>query len=82
MKYLEERNMDSKRQGEIALELVKTYASKNGLPSVDEAKRRFGNIAKETGISKEELTAFADAILPDLIGRIFGYKSVSMETSR
>jgi len=74
--------MDKQRQGEIALVLVGTYISKNGLPGIDEAKRRFGNVAKETGISKEELTSFFDAILPDLLGRMFGYKSVSIETSR
>ena len=74
--------MDQKRQGEIALELVKSYASRNGLPGIDDARRPFGNIAEETGVSKEDLTAFVDAILPDLIGRIFEYKSVSIKTSR
>ncbi len=74
--------MDKQRQGEIALEMVKIYISKNGLPGIDESKRRFGNVAKETSLSKEELTSFFDAILPDLVVRMFGYKSVSMETSR
>ncbi len=74
--------MDKARQGEIALQLLITYAGKSGIPGAEELKRKLGNVSKDTGISKEELTAFGDAILPNVLGRIFGYKSVSLETSK
>jgi hypothetical protein len=75
-----EKDMDEKRQGEIALKVVKQKLFKSGLPG-DGSQRELGNIAKELGIELEELKQFYEAILPEFLGRILGRKKVSLTTS-
>lgn len=72
--------MNEKRQGEIALKIVKHKLFKNGLPG-DGFQRDLGNAAKEIGISVEELRQFYETILPEILGRLLGRKSVSLTTS-
>ncbi len=65
--------MDQKRKGEIALILLKVLFRKKGLHTLSrpELKREAGNLAKETGISEEELMEFAKSMIFELIGEMF-----------
>lgn len=72
--------MDEKRQGEIALKLVKQRLMKGGLPG-DGFQRELGNIAKEIDVPIGELRDFYEALLPMLIGSLLGRKKVSLRTS-
>lgn len=59
--------MDASRQGEIALQLIRFYVSRRGIPAVSDVKMGIIKISKETGLSTEELVQFADEILSDTL---------------
>jgi len=59
--------MDEKLKLGIAYILLKRYLAKNvKLDDVGSLKRDFPNIAKETGISIQELEQFAKVVLPEI----------------
>ena len=62
------------RKGEIALALIKNQMSHDGL-RLNSFKRALGNVAKETGISLEELLEFNRIIIEQLMEETFGKRS-------
>lgn len=66
--------MDLRRQGEIALMLVKHYIHKHGITLTQGDMREFGNIAKAIGVSPEELKEFTKPLVLELIKERLGYK--------
>lgn len=72
--------MNERRQGEIALLLVKHRIIKKGLPG-DGFQRDLGNVAKDMGIDVEELRQFYESLLPEMLSHLLGRKSVTLETS-
>ena len=63
--------MSEKRQGEIALKILKYQMAKKGL-QCENVQREFGNLAVEIDVPRDELNQLLIAILPDLIGKMFG----------
>jgi len=63
--------MDEKRKGEIALVLLK-YQIRRGEIRFADAKRKLGNIAKETGIPLDELKEFTRIILAEFLKEVLG----------
>ena len=59
--------MDEKRKGEIAIEIVKHQFKEKGIFLGSGVKRDLGNIAKETGIGKEELKEFFKNIFSEMV---------------
>lgn len=66
--------MDPTRQGEIALKLVKYLMHKRGVTLSQENMREFGNIAKATGVSVQELKQFAKPLVQELLDECFATK--------
>lgn len=61
--------LTEKRQGEIALKLIKLHLKEKGeLPKIENIKRNLGNGTKRTGFSKEELTEFVIILAKELAG--------------
>lgn len=60
--------MDKARMGEIALLLLKYIAKQEGMKFRDDsqAKRRLGNIVKQTGIPRGELLDFLETFFKEL----------------
>jgi len=61
---------DPKRQGEIALKVVKHLMRKRGQNNM----REFGNAAKEIGVPVEELKQFAQPLVQELLDECFSAK--------
>jgi len=66
--------MDPKRQGEIALQLVRHLMRKRGITLSQENMREFGNVAKAIGVSVEELKQFAKPLVQELLDECFATK--------
>ena len=64
--------MDEKRKGEIAQALLKYRMSREGIRLTPDIKRDLGNIAKETGISQDELKEFMKLFVEELLEETFG----------
>ena len=73
--------MDEKRRGEIAIKLVEAMMMKRQMPAPNDFMRELGNVAKEIGEDTETLKQFYETLLPKMIGRMLGRKSVSLKTS-
>ena len=73
--------LSKERLGEIALKLVKAHAMKRELPAPEDFRRDVGSAAKEIGEDTDTLIVFVEAIMPELIGKMLGRKSVSLKTS-
>ena len=73
--------MDEKRKGEIALKILETMLMKRQIPAPNDFMRELGNVAKEIGEDTETLKQFYEALLPKMLGRMLGRKSVSMTSS-
>lgn len=63
--------MDTKRQGEIALKLVKFYIRKQGIQLSQNDIREFGNVAKAIDVPIEELKEFAKPLVQQLVDQWF-----------
>jgi hypothetical protein len=63
--------MDEKRKGEIALVLLK-YQIRRGEIRLTDVSRKLGNLAKETGIPRDELKEFARIILAEFLKEVLG----------
>ncbi|PIP23820.1 MAG: hypothetical protein COX36_01265 [Candidatus Nealsonbacteria bacterium CG23_combo_of_CG06-09_8_20_14_all_38_19] len=66
--------MDPKRQGEIALMLVKYFMRKRGITLSQDKMRDLGNVAKAIGVSVEELRQFAKPLAQELFEECFAIK--------
>jgi hypothetical protein len=66
--------MDPKRRGEIALKVVKLLMRKRGVTLSQNNMREFGNLAKEVGVSVEELKQFAQPLVQELLDEYFSTK--------
>jgi len=64
--------MDAKREGEIALVLLKQLLKKRGFTLGNNLKRELGNVSKETGISVVELKEFGKKRAEELMKDTFG----------
>ncbi len=73
--------MDEKRRGEIALKLIESQMMKKQLPAASDFNRELGNAAKDIGEDAETLKQFYEFLLPKVIGRMLGRRSVSLATS-
>jgi len=63
--------LTTERKGEIALAILKAKAKKERrLPDANELKRNIGNLAKELGFSKAELTEFVVVLLKEVTKEI------------
>jgi len=65
---------DPKRQGEIALKVVKHLMRKRGVTLSQNNMREFGNAAKEIGVPVEELKQFAQPLVQELLDECFSAK--------
>ena len=63
--------MDAKRQGEIALVLLKYLMRKKGLNLSPSMIREFGNTSKETSIPIDELKQFSKPIMQEMLDECF-----------
>jgi hypothetical protein len=63
--------MDPKRQGEIALLLVKQQLREEGVRLTPNFRREVGNKAKAIYISIEELMEFTELIVRELVEETF-----------
>lgn len=63
--------MDEKRQGEIALRIIKHQLSTKGIRLTPNLRREAGNEAKNIGISTEEAMRFMAIITRDLYKKTF-----------
>jgi len=64
--------LSKERRGEIAEVLLKQYLFDKGITlRPEEAKREIGNLAKKTGLSKEELVSFLRPITEEALKRVF-----------
>ncbi len=71
-------NMTEERAQEIALKLIKLRMTKEGIqPSMI---REAGNAAKDIGITTEEMRAFIEFLIPEVLGTILQRKRVSIRT--
>ncbi len=67
--------MDPKRQGEIALKLVKHLLRKRGgITLSQDNMREFGNVAKAIEVPVEELKQFAKPLMQELLDECFSAK--------
>ena len=66
--------MDAKRQGEIALVLLKYFLRKKGFNLSQNMMREFGNTSKETGIPIDELKQFSRPIMQEMLDECFEAK--------
>lgn len=66
--------MDPKRQGEIALKLVKHLLHKRGVTLSQDNMREFGNVAKAIEVPVEELKQFAKPLMQELFDECFSAK--------
>lgn len=73
--------MDTQRQGEIALLLVRKQLTKRGLLG-EGFRRELGNAAKDLGVEPHELEAFYEKQLPFIIGEMLGRKDVLITTRK
>ena len=70
--------MTEARAQEIALALIKLRMTKEGIRP--EMIRDAGNAAKDIGISTEEMRAFIEFLIPEVLGTILKRKRVSLKT--
>jgi hypothetical protein len=66
--------MDEKRKGEIALLCLRYRAKKEGMRLAPDKMRELGNIAKEIGVSFDELKKFMRIIVQELVDDMFSPK--------
>ncbi len=66
--------MDPKRQGEIALKLVKYLMRKSGVTLSQDNMRQFGNVAKAIGVPVDELKQFAKPLMQELLDESFFFR--------
>ncbi len=66
--------MDPKRQGEIALMVVKYLMRKRGIQLSQSHTREFGNAAKDIGVPVEELRLFVKPLAQELLDECFAAK--------
>ena len=73
--------MNEKRQGEIALKMVKQLFLEKGL--IDKhLHRKIGTMAKDLAIEKDEAESFIHSILPEIIAEALKLDSVSLDLSK
>ena len=63
--------MDEIRKGQIAVALVRYWASRKGIWLTPDLKGNLGNIAKETGASQDELKEFVKALFEEILEETF-----------
>lgn len=64
--------LTKERRGEIAIILVKQFLFDKGINlRPEETKREFGNLAKKTGIQKEEINLFFRPIAEEALKKVF-----------
>ena len=63
--------MDPKRQGEIALAILKYMMREKGIHLSPNNRRELGNLAKATDVSVEELKAFGKPLVQELLDDCF-----------
>jgi len=66
--------LDSKRQGEIALTVLKCHLRKKGVTLSKDSMRRLGNVSKEIGMTIEELKEFFRPLVQELLDECFDGK--------
>ncbi len=66
--------MDQKRQGEIAVKLVKYFMRKHGVALLQNNMRELGNVAKAIEVSYGELKQFAKPLMQELIDECFSFE--------
>lgn len=66
--------MDPKRQGEIALALLKYEMRKQGVTISKQKMRNLGSVSRATGISIQELCEFTQPIIEEFVAEIFAAK--------
>ncbi|HDY89101.1 MAG TPA: hypothetical protein ENH82_13430 [bacterium] len=66
--------MDPKRQGEIALKVVKHLMRKRGITLSQSNTREVGNVAKEIEVPVKELKQFARLLTQELLDECFPAK--------
>ena len=66
--------MDPKRQGEIALKLVKYLMRKRSIQLSQDNMRGFGNVAKAIEVPVEELKQFAKPLMQEVLDECFSAK--------
>lgn len=64
--------LDEKRQGEIALIILKDIYFHKGIMISLQSKREFKEKSKKLGIPLEEMKAFALPIVTELVTKVFG----------
>ena len=67
--------MDSKRQGEIALLLVKALARREGSERLLGHISKLNKISEVTGIKLDELRTFTEILVKDLVKEFFAEKA-------
>lgn len=63
--------MDQKRQGEIAVELIKYFLRKRGITFSQDDMREFVNVAKAICVTIEELKQFFRPLIQERIDELF-----------
>lgn len=66
--------MDQQRKGEIALKVVGFLLRHRGLEISKQSEREWGSVAKELGISIEELKEFTQPIIQEYLDEFFAPK--------
>lgn len=64
--------MDAKRQGEIAVVLFRLHLRKKGVKLSRSKMREFGNMAKATGVTVEELKEFFRPFVQEVVDDCLG----------
>ena len=72
--------MSEDRRKEIALMIVGNMIAERGLPPAEQLRREAGSLAKKLNVEIQELMDFCESFIPQMIGRTFGYDSVSVTT--
>ena len=63
--------LDPKRQGEIALLLVKYFIRRRGITISHDNMRELGNTAKAIGVTSDELRQFAKPLIQEALDECF-----------
>jgi hypothetical protein len=70
----ERKRMDEKRKGEIAIAVEKYRLRRTGIFLKNDSKREIGNLAKECGISIDEVMEFFKDIVTEMTQEFFAKK--------
>lgn len=74
--------LDKKRMGEIAYAILKHKYRKEGLRLNPDFRRDIGNQAKDLGIPKDELMAFVEHVVREMVDEMFAKPEESQDPLR